>query len=55
MEHTKDIERLALVGDKKWEAWMAKLAGPFLKAEIRYYDWSRLQTAWDWLREVAKT
>jgi SpoIIAA-like len=55
MKHNNDIERLALVGDRKWEEWMAKLAKPFMNAEVRYYDRSELDSAWYWLREASKT
>jgi hypothetical protein len=49
MKHIKDFNRVAIVGDKKWEEWMAKLAKPFMRAEVKYFDGSQLQDAWEWL------
>ncbi len=49
MKHIKDFKRLAIVGDKRWEEWMAKLAKPFMRAEVKYFDRSQLPDAWEWL------
>jgi hypothetical protein len=48
--HIKDIERLAIVGQKEWEKWVEILEHPFIRTEVRYYDKSRLEEAWTWLR-----
>jgi hypothetical protein len=50
-KHCFDIERIALVGDKKWEEWMAKVCKPFTMATIKYFDSSELEAAWTWVRE----
>lgn len=50
-EHCAHIERIALVGDKKWEEWMARVCKPFTLAKIRYFDASDIGAAWDWLAE----
>jgi SpoIIAA-like len=49
MKHSKDFKQVAIVGDKKWEEWMARLAKPFMKAEVKYFEGSQLQDAWEWL------
>ena len=49
--HCTKIERIALVGDKKWEAWMAKVCKPFTMAKVEYFDVSRLADAWTWIKE----
>lgn len=52
MAHLDKFERIAMVGDKTWEHWMAFMAKPFLlSGEVRYFDRENLQVAWDWLRE----
>ncbi len=51
-EWKDDIERMVLVGDKKWEEWMSKLAKLFMRSETKYYDQSQIEEAWEWLREV---
>ncbi len=47
--HYSDIERLAIVGEKKWEHWMAIFCRPFTTATIRYFDRSQVQDAMRWL------
>jgi hypothetical protein len=49
-KHCADIERIALVGEKKWEQWMAKVCKPFTLASIKYFDASEIDAAWQWLR-----
>jgi hypothetical protein len=51
MKYNDLIDRIAMVGDKKWEEWMTKLSNPFAKAEVKYYDHFQLGEAWKWLRE----
>ena len=48
--HFKDIERLALVGDSKWEEWMASFCKPFTTAKIKYFPTDKLSDARDWIR-----
>ena len=50
-QHYSDIERIALVGDQKWEAWMAKICKPFTKAAVKYFDVGDTEQAWAWLHE----
>jgi hypothetical protein len=51
MEHFADIERLAMVGDKKWERGMAAFFKPLTKATTRYFDRDDAVAARLWLRE----
>jgi SpoIIAA-like len=50
--HCTKIERIALVGDKKWEKWMATVCKPFTMAKVRYFDASEIEAAEAWLAEV---
>src|SRR5580704_11474729 len=38
LKHFADIERIAMVGDKKWQHGMAAFCKPFTKATVRYFD-----------------
>jgi SpoIIAA-like len=51
--HCTTIERIALVGEKKWEEWMAKVCKPFTMAKVKYFDASELDAAKAWLAEAA--
>jgi hypothetical protein len=53
LKHWKDIERLAIVGDKKWEKGMAAFCKPFTKAKIHYFDVAQLEEARGWLEADA--
>jgi hypothetical protein len=48
-KHYGDIERLAIVGDKKWEAGMAQFCRPFTRASIKYFDIAEVNEAGRWL------
>ena len=41
-----------MIGDKKWEEWMAKVCKPFTMATIKYFDVADLESAWKWLEEA---
>jgi hypothetical protein len=49
--HCTKIDRIALVGEKKWEQWMAKVCKPFTMAKIQYFDAADIDKAWAWVRE----
>ena len=51
LKHWRDFEKLALVGDKKWEQGMAAFCKPFTSAKIQYFDLSKLSDAESWVRE----
>jgi len=51
MKHWRDIERLAMVGETKWEQGMATFCKPFTKATVRYFDQSQLDEARKWIAE----
>jgi len=47
--HCTAFERIALVGEKKWEQWMAKVCKPFTMAKIQYFDAAQLDAARAWV------
>ena len=51
LKHYSDFERIAMVGERKWEAWITKVCKPFTKAKVRYFDQTEIDKAWSWLRE----
>ena len=50
--HCTKIERIALVGDKTWEKWMAAVCKPFTMAKVRYFDVADVGAARTWLQEA---
>jgi hypothetical protein len=50
--HCTKIERIALVGEKAWEKWMATVCKPFTMAKIRYFDVADMDAAKKWIDEA---
>lgn len=51
-KHYADIERLAMVGDRKWQQGMAAFFKPFTKATSRYFDHADIAEARKWLEQT---
>lgn len=51
VRHYGHIERLAIVGDKRWEAGMAAICKPFTTAAVKYFDVADATHAAEWVRE----
>ncbi len=49
--HFSQIERLAIVGEKKWQHGMATFIQPFTKAIVKYFDHADSAKAEIWLAE----
>jgi hypothetical protein len=50
--HCTAFDRIALVGDKTWEKWMAAVCKPFTMAKVQYFDAADIDKAWAWLQEA---
>ena len=52
VRHSRQIERCAVLGDRRWEAWMTTLSRPiFPNAQLRFFDRSDSEPAWNWIKE----
>jgi hypothetical protein len=51
-KHCRDVERIAMVGDKSWEKWMAMICKPFTMSKIKYFDDGQQDEARQWLTEA---
>jgi hypothetical protein len=51
IKHWRDIERLAIVGESKWQKGMAVFCKPFTSAKVQYFDHTKLGDAQAWLQE----
>lgn len=49
VKHFNDIERLAIVGEKRWQEGMSVFCKPFTAARIHYFDQDALIEARTWL------
>lgn len=48
-KHYGQIERMALVGETKWQRGMSYFCKPFTRASIRYFDFGQIEQARHWL------
>jgi hypothetical protein len=48
LRHFEDIDRLAMVGEKRWQQGMSHFCRPFTTAKIRYFDHTALEEARAW-------
>lgn len=51
VKHFRDIERIAIVGEKKWQQWMSAFCRPFTTAKVRYFDFDQVEAARKWIGE----
>lgn len=49
--HRDGIERLAVVGDRPWKNTWVGIFGLFGRLETDYFDWDRIDAAWQWITE----
>jgi hypothetical protein len=50
--HCAKIKKIAIVGEKRWEKYMAMVCKPFTMAKIQYFDASQLDAAKAWLAQA---
>lgn len=51
MKHYGHVERIAMIGEKTWQQWMAQFAKPFTTAEVRYFDKMEAAAGRAWIEE----
>lgn len=49
-KHFSHIERLAIVGETRWEQGMATFCRPFTTATLKYFDIKDLEAARAWIQ-----
>jgi len=52
VKHFSHIERIAMVGETKWQHGMATFCKPFTTAKIRYFDHGAAGEAHNWLADA---
>lgn len=52
IKHFAHIERLAMIGEKKWQHGVAMFWRPFTKATTRYFEHADAAEAREWLGEA---
>ena len=47
--HQWAFRRIAVVGERRWQGWGTWLSRPLFRAQMRYFDRSRMEEARAWL------
>ncbi|HEY53090.1 MAG TPA: STAS/SEC14 domain-containing protein [Caldilineae bacterium] len=50
--YRKKINKMAIVGDKKWQKWLTHLVDPFYAREAEFFQTEDSEAAWAWLNEA---
>lgn len=53
VKHFADFEKIAIVGDSKWEEGIAKFCEPFTSASVEFFEEGTESAASQWLCKVA--
>ena len=48
--HARQVERVAMVGEKKWQKWLTKIGSYFVSTPVKYFDNASLTEAERWVR-----
>ncbi len=51
LKHFNDIERLAMVGETRWQEGMSTFCRPFTTAKIKYFTHEHMDEARSWLQQ----
>jgi hypothetical protein len=51
LKHFRDIERIAIIGETRWEKGMAAFCRPFTAAVIHYFDHDHSEQAREWMKQ----
>ena len=49
-EYIGEFDRVAVIGEKRWEAWMTRFTDRLTSNEIRYFFPEDRGRAWNWIR-----
>jgi uncharacterized membrane protein len=50
-QYVRDLERVAVVGDRRWQEWATRAASVLPIAESAYFEPEERSRAWTWIRE----
>ncbi|MBA6316856.1 SpoIIAA family protein [Cellulophaga baltica] len=49
--HISDYGKMAFVGEKKWQEWVAKATAFFTSSEVKYFDLEEKEKAMLWINQ----
>jgi hypothetical protein len=48
--YARDVDRIAIVGDKRWHDGLARVTDALSIADAEFFEPDRRDEAWDWIR-----
>ena len=51
LKHYTAFTRVALVGEKEWEEWMARIWSLLSPAKVKFFNVKDIDAAWEWVAE----
>ncbi|HEU0276070.1 MAG TPA: STAS/SEC14 domain-containing protein [Candidatus Udaeobacter sp.] len=51
LKHGTQVDRVAMVGERKWQEWISKFGALFASTTVKYFDLADLAEAERWIRE----
>ena len=46
----KKIDKMAIIGNKRWQKWMTVIVDPFFAREAKFFATDERDAAWEWLQ-----
>lgn len=50
-EYIGHFDRIAIIGDKKWQQWGTRLMDPLFNEEMKYFSIDNADYAWNWIEK----
>lgn len=50
-EYIGYFDRIAVVGNKKWQEWGTRLMNPITKEELKFFSIDQAEKAWEWVKQ----
>jgi hypothetical protein len=51
LKHFKHMKKIAVVGKTRWEKMWSDIAGPFVSGEVKYFEFTEIETARKWIQQ----
>ncbi|MBN9484580.1 MAG: STAS/SEC14 domain-containing protein [Bacteroidetes bacterium] len=51
-KYASDFEKIAMVGEKKWQEWMTDVMKVFTSATIKHFDLEQKDEALSWIKQL---
>lgn len=45
------FEKIAVIGEEKWEQWLIDLTNSLTKSEMKFFETDEADNAWSWIRK----